>query len=99
LAPRRPRKRAALWRPRLDLLLCDLSLEEKASGFGVIEYALRLHPGLPSLLLTGYASKEVNDRAQRLGTSVLLKPFDIQEFLGVIRAHLRDAHEQKASGQ
>jgi len=92
--------RRALEGEKLDLLLCDLSLEDKDSGFGVIEYALRLHPGLPSLLLTGYASKEVNDRAQRLGSSVLLKPFDMQEFLGVIRALLRNAHEQKAaSGQ
>ena len=92
--------RRALEGEKLDLLLCDLSLEEKVSGFGVIEYALRLRPGLPSLLLTGYASKEVSDRAQRLGTSVLLKPFDMQEFLGVIRALLRNSHEQKAaSGQ
>ena len=92
--------RRALESSNPDLLLCDLSLEEKESGFKVIEYALRIQPELPSLLLTGYAGKDISDRAQRLGISVLLKPVDIQEFLGVIRAHLRDAQEQKtASGQ
>jgi len=79
-----------------DLLLCDLSLEEGESGLAVIECARRHHPALPSLLLTGYASKDISDRAQRLGVSVLFKPVEIQEFLAVIRAHL-SAHEHKAA--
>ena len=92
--------RKALETQELDLLLCDLSLEEKDSGFQVIEYARRRCPGLRCLLLTGYASKEVSDRAQRLGISVLFKPIDIQEFLDNISAELRYAHEQaKASSQ
>ncbi len=97
-APSSEEARRALESEKLDLLLCDLSLGQKASGFEVIEHAQRCQPGLPSLLLTGYAGKDISDRAQRLGISVLLKPVDIQEFLGVIRAHL-NAHEQKASGQ
>jgi DNA-binding response OmpR family regulator len=84
--------RRSLESEKIDLLLCDLSLGEKDSGFAVLEYARRLQPSLPSLLLTGYASRDISDRAQRLGISVLLKPFDIQEFLGVIRVHLRNAH-------
>ena len=92
--------RRALESSNPDLLLCDLSLEEKESGFKVIEYALRIQPELPSLLLTGYAGKDISDRAQGLGISVLFKPIDIQEFLGAIRAHLRNAYEHKAaSGQ
>ena len=98
-APSSEEARRALESEKLDLLLCDLSLEEKDSGFEVLEYARRLQPSLPSLLLTGYASRDISDRAQRLGISVLLKPIDIQEFLDAIRAHLRNAHEQKASGQ
>jgi len=98
-APSAQEARRALEGGRLDLLLCDLSLGEKESGFEVIECARRCHPGLPSLLLTGYASKEISDRAQRLGISVLFKPIEIQEFLGAIRAHL-SAHEHKpASGE
>ena len=92
--------RRALESSKPDLLLCDLSLEGKESGFEVIEHALRTQPGLPSLLLTGYAGKDISDRAQGLGISVLFKPIDIQEFLGAIGAHLRNAYEHKAaSGQ
>jgi DNA-binding NtrC family response regulator len=90
--------RRALEGEKLDLLLCDLSLGQRTSGFEVIEHAHRCQPGLPSILLTGYAGKDISDRAQRLGILVLLKPVDIQEFLGVIRSHL-NPHEQKASGQ
>ena len=79
---------------KLDLLLCDLSLGEEASGFEVIEHALRLQPGLPSLLLTGYTGKDIADRARSLGISALSKPIEIQEFLSVIRTHLRNADGQ-----
>ena len=82
-----------------SLLLCDLSLGDKGSGFDVIEYARRRLPGLPSLLLTGYASRDVSERARAAGVAVLLKPVDIQEFLDVIRAHLTKPDEHKAAGQ
>jgi len=99
-APSSGKARQALDSEKLDLLLCDLSLEQKDSGFEVIEYARRRQPTLPSLLLTGYASRDVSDRAQRHGISVLFKPVDIQEFLDIISAELRKPHEQaQASGQ
>lgn len=92
--------RRALDNNRLDLLLCDLSLEEKDSGFEVIDYARRHRPELPSLLLTGYASRDVSERAQRENVTVLFKPIDIQEFLDTIATELRKTHEQaEASGQ
>jgi DNA-binding NtrC family response regulator len=92
--------RGLLQSSHLDLLLCDLSLEKQDSGFEVIEYARRCRPGMPSLLLTGYASKDVSDRAQQNGIMVLFKPIDIQEFLETIATELRNAHEQaKAGGQ
>jgi len=90
--------RRALESSQPDLLLCDLSLEEKDSGFGVIEYARRLLPGLPTILLTGYAGRDITARALHFGVSVLLKPIDIQEFLAAIRAHLRTAREPKGTG-
>ena len=92
--------RHALASNKLDLLLCDLSLEKQDSGFEVIGYARQHQPGLPALLLTGYASHDVSDRAQRDGISVLFKPIDIQEFLQTISAQLRSSYEQfKVSGQ
>ena len=98
-APSAKEARRVLEGERLDLLLCDLSLEEGESGLAVIECARRRHPGLPSLLLTGYASKDISDRAQRLGVSVLFKPIEIQEFLAVIRAHLNTHEHKAASGE
>ncbi len=80
-----------------DLLLCDLSLEEKDSGFAIIEYARRRQPGLPALLLTGYVGREISARALQLGVSVLLKPVDIQKLLDAIRAHLKAAAEPKGA--
>jgi DNA-binding NtrC family response regulator len=92
--------RQVLAQQPLDLMLCDLSLEDKDSGFAVIEAARQCQPGMPTLLLTGYASKDVSDRAQGAGITVLFKPIDIQDFLNTISTTLRNAHEQaKASGQ
>jgi DNA-binding NtrC family response regulator len=92
--------RQALAQQPLDLMLCDLSLEDKDSGFAVIEAARQCQPGMPTLLLTGYASKDVSERAQGAGITVLFKPIDIQDFLNTISTTLRNAHEQaKASGQ
>jgi DNA-binding NtrC family response regulator len=83
-----------------NLLLCDLSLEEKHTGFEVFDFARGKYPGIPCVLLTGYASKEAVDRAEREGVSVLFKPIDIEEFLSTIFRILRSEHGQvKASGE
>ena len=87
--------RTAIDHERLDLLLCDLSLEEKNTGFQVIEYARRIQPALPSVLLTGYATKVIADKAAQNGIVVLFKPIDIEEFLTTIAAQLRSGHEQQ----
>ena len=78
----------------IDLLLCDLSLEERHTGFEVIEYARKRQPGACSVLLTGYATKDVSDQAEQEGIAVLFKPIDIQEFLSTVGAQLRKRHEQ-----
>ncbi len=78
----------------IDLLLCDLSLEERHTGFEVIDFARERQPAMPSVLLTGYASKDVSDRAEESGVAVLFKPIDIDEFLSTISAQLRKHHEQ-----
>ncbi len=86
---------AALDKGGLDLMLCDLSLEEQNSGFEVIEYARQTHPEMRSVLLTGYATKDIADRAERESIPVLFKPIDIEEFLNTIAAQLRSAYEQQ----
>jgi DNA-binding NtrC family response regulator len=77
-----------------DLLLCDLSLEEGHTGFEVLEHARQINSATPCVLLTGYASSESAQKAERLGISVLYKPIEIQQFLDTISAVLRDSHEQ-----
>ncbi len=86
--------RKAIEKDEIDLLLCDLSLEERHTGFEVIEYARKRQPQTISVLLTGYASKDVSDQAEQGGVAVLFKPIDIEEFLSTISAQLRKRHEQ-----
>jgi two-component system, NtrC family, response regulator GlrR len=90
----------ALRQNNVDLLLCDLSLEEERSGFDVIESARRRNPDLPTVILTGYANKEVMDRAERAQIGILFKPIDIDEFLRTIASALgEDNDKAKASGE
>jgi DNA-binding NtrC family response regulator len=62
-----------------DLLLCDYSLERQHTGFEVIEHARKKIPGQKAILLTGYASNETAEQAQRMGVPVMYKPIDLQE--------------------
>ena len=78
----------------VDLLLCDLSLEKQESGFDVIAFARQKNPQMPTVLLTGYATPEANERAQQLNIPVLFKPIDIKELLDTISELLRENYEQ-----
>jgi DNA-binding NtrC family response regulator len=74
----------------IDLLLCDLSLEKQESGFDVIETARRKNPDMPTVLLTGYATQDANDKAQERDIPILFKPIDIEQLLQTISKLLRD---------
>ena len=39
-----------------DMLVCDLALEGSRSGLDVLDFACSLYPGIPAVLLTGYAT-------------------------------------------
>jgi DNA-binding NtrC family response regulator len=86
--------RKAIHEQDIDLLLCDLSLEKQESGFDVINFAKQKDPRLPTVLLTGYATPEANDRAHQLGIPVLFKPIDIKELLDTISGLLKENYEQ-----
>src|SRR5256885_13476159 len=49
---------------KFDLLLCDLSLEEKRTGFEVINAARERNAKVPAGLLTGYARPEAGEDAR-----------------------------------
>ncbi|MDP9268788.1 MAG: response regulator [Acidobacteriota bacterium] len=84
---------AALERDAANLLICDLSLEQKHTGFEVIDFARQRHPEVPAILVTGYASRDVMDKAEQGGIAVLFKPIDINEFLSTISQKVRSKHE------
>jgi CheY-like chemotaxis protein len=86
--------RSALDTNGFDLLLCDLSLERNQSGFDVIDYARGRDGNLHAILLTGYASDEITQRAARKNVEVLFKPVQIEELLATIARLLR---REKAS--
>ncbi len=79
----------------IDLLLCDLSLEMQESGFDVIETARRKNPDMPTVLLTGYATQDANDRAQERDIPILFKPIDIAQLLQTISELLGNDNEQQ----
>jgi DNA-binding NtrC family response regulator len=83
-----------------DLLLCDLSLEEQRSGFDVVEFGQKNHPKLRSALLTGYATMEATEKAEKNGVAMLFKPIDIEQFFATISRLLGDNDgKAKASGE
>lgn len=87
-----------LKKERFDLVLCDLSLEEQHTGFEVIEEAQRSHPGMPCILLTGYANVDAAQKAESMSVPVLYKPIDVKEFLSTIAAVLRDTYAEAKTG-
>jgi CheY-like chemotaxis protein len=78
------------------IILCDYSLEEKRTGFDVIEFARRKNPAAPCLLLTGYANSDTVTEAEKAGVGVLFKPIDIEEFLNTIPSKLKEAYASEA---
>lgn len=68
-----------------DLMLDD---DQGRTGFAVLAAAARLHPGLTAILITGYPSDAVIQRARdEFLAGVLVKPLDIAELLVMLAPH------------
>ena len=87
---------AELKKNRFDLLLCDLSLEERYTGFDVIEFGRRHVPGINAALLTGYASVEAAERAESAKVAILYKPIDIDQFFSTVSALVGETSDGEA---
>jgi DNA-binding NtrC family response regulator len=85
--------RKVLGGDKIELLLCDLSLEKQESGFDVIDFGRKNDPELLSVLLTGYATQDAAEWAEQHGIPILFKPIDIQQLLETIESLLRKRHE------
>jgi DNA-binding NtrC family response regulator len=63
----------------IDLAILDIKLK-KLSGIQVLEELLKIHPNLPSMMLTGYPTMETAREAVKLGArEYCVKPIEIEE--------------------
>jgi len=74
-----------------DLVLLDWRLPG-ADGLAVAKELKRTRPSRPVILMTAYSTPELLGQASSLGLErVLLKPFDLEEVIPLVRAVLRPA--------
>ena len=83
-----------------DLVLLDWRLPG-ANGLAVAKELMKARPSLPVILMTAYGMPEVMEEAAALGIRrVLLKPFDLEEVVLLVRAALRPpSRGLQASGE
>jgi two-component system response regulator AtoC len=75
-----------LQRSVVDLVVCDIVMPDM-SGLVLLE---KLKGSIPVIMMTAYASIETTRKAFKLGASdYLVKPFDFEELLVVVRQNLR----------
>ena len=68
----------------IDLLLTDFGLPGSMNGRQLAEAVLQRHPGLPVIMITGYAAGE-----QMRGMEVLRKPFRLMELTDLMKGKLQ----------
>ena len=69
---------------RLDLVLADLRMPGM-DGLTLLAYARRLAPGVPTIIVTAYASADSARRAREAGAAAYLaKPFGVRELRDVV---------------
>ena len=69
---------------RFDMLVCDLALEGSRSGLDVLDFARARYPGIPAVLLTGYATRELGEETERKRITLLSKPIEVKDLLDTI---------------
>jgi len=74
-----------LGREEVDLIITDMKMP-KMDGLDVVIASRRLHPGIPIILMTGYAMEErVQEALARKASVCLRKPFNISELTDLLK--------------
>jgi DNA-binding NtrC family response regulator len=72
----------------VDLLISDIVMPE-TYGTDLIELAREIRPGLPAILVSGFADQEnASHRPIPAGVPFLAKPFDFNDLLARVQALL-----------
>jgi len=80
------------------LVLCDLMLPDR-SGTEVLSELARRRPGLPVVMITGYATPDHAARAREAGAAdFLAKPFEARELTDSVRRALGGQPPRKEEG-
>jgi DNA-binding NtrC family response regulator len=92
---------SGLRHPALDdcrLLVCDVMLPDR-SGMDVLRDVGVRRPGLPVVLITGYATPDLAMRAHEAGAAAFLaKPFEASELVECVRRALGERSVTQEEG-
>lgn len=82
-----------------DVLIADWMLKNHIHGLHVSEVFRALHPGLNTILITGFPSRDLAEESDRCGVSRLLeKPFDLQDLHNAVDVALARAPTREELG-
>jgi DNA-binding NtrC family response regulator len=81
-----------------DLAIVDVALPS-LNGRKLIKMIKQASPGTAVVVMSGYPAEEILRLAQEHAQGYLEKPFDLREFIGVVRGALEEApvHESTSS--
>ena len=80
--------------PAIDIVLTDLVMPS-LNGWDVIDTLAAHRPDLPVLAISAYAGLDQRTLAERLGTQVLVKPFEVEALQRTVSTALADAREMR----
>ncbi len=79
---------------KINLVVTDLRMPEM-DGFELLAHLTGAYPFMPSIVMTAFATPEIEERLNKTGTSKLLeKPIDIEKLAHAIREGLRQSSEE-----
>ena len=83
---------------KYDIVLTDIRMPD-IGGMRVLRDIKRIHPSLPVIMITGYASVDSAVQAMKLGAAEYIeKPFEPEQLIDAVNRALGIAHEAEEQG-